>query len=102
MWQTIRVYVFFLSGATALLFVVFSFPSLTTPGSVTPTGVTAEEFETTLAIERAYCEKQPEALDCQCFTAVAGQVLSHRAPQVPQARYADPQDLARGQAKDSC
>ena len=102
MWQILRVYLFFIAGGASVLFVVFSFPALTTSGPVSPTGVSQEVFEETLAAERAYCEQQPEALDCQCFTAVAGEVLSHQSVRVPRARYADPQDLARGQARDSC
>ncbi len=90
-----------LAGA-GVVFTVFSFPALTTGGGFVVPGATEAEFEAVFSQELSYCERQPGDINCQCFANVSGVILADNAPRVPGARYADKQDLARGQAANSC
>ena len=86
-----------------VLYVIFLMPPLTNGDSgMSSTEVSEAEVAAIRASERAYCEAQPDAVDCQCFAQKSGAVRSHRAPQVPGMFYADQQQLARGQATQGC
>lgn len=86
-----------------IIYVIFMMPPLTNPDSaLSSTGTSAAQVEAIMVTERAFCERQPEAVDCRCFAKRAGAVLSHNQPQVPGATYANRQQLARGQAMRSC
>ncbi|MEL6619864.1 MAG: hypothetical protein AAFP16_13370 [Pseudomonadota bacterium] len=102
MLKEYRLYALMTLVGAGCLAVVFSFPALTTPEGPLGTGRSADEIEAVLAQERAFCEAQPQSIDCRCFVDVAGTVLLHNEPRVPGATYADKQDLARGQATDDC
>lgn len=88
--------------SAAVIVLVFSFPSLTTRDNANTSGLTQVELEAVFDKELSFCESQPEDINCQCFASVSRVILSDNEPRVPGARYADKQDLARGQATDSC
>ena len=81
---------------------IFAFPPLIPGGPGVSTGMTEAEYDTLLRREVGYCRNLPGRVDCACFARVSGMIQSHDAPKVPDARHADRQELARGQAKGSC
>ena len=86
-----------------VLYVIFLMPPLTNgDSSLSSTGVSEAEVAAIRAEERAFCQAQPEAVDCRCFAQKSGAVRSYSSPQVPGAFYADQQQLARGQALAEC
>ncbi len=97
-----RIPLFGCAGLGTVIYVISFMPPLTSGNGPTSGDLSEEAFEATLAAERAYCLNQPEALDCQCFARQSGAILSHSAPRVPGAFYADKQSLARGQARRGC
>lgn len=100
--QDYRILLFAVLFGGAVIAVVFSFPALTTGGGTTAAGVSQADFEAAFSQELSYCQRQPQALDCQCFAGISGTILADNQPRVSGARYADKQDLARGQATSSC
>jgi hypothetical protein len=86
-----------------LLYIIFLMPPLTSSdASLSSEGVSEAEVAAIRAEERAFCQAQPEAVDCQCFAQRSGAVRSYSAVKVPGAVYADQQELARGQAISGC
>lgn len=86
-----------------VLYVIFLMPPLTNgDSSLSSTGTSEAEVAAIRASERAYCEAQPDAVDCRCFAHKSSAVRSHSEPQVPGMFYADKQQLARGQAIQGC
>ncbi|WP_299628303.1 hypothetical protein [uncultured Tateyamaria sp.] len=97
-----RMFLYAVLVGGAIIGVVFSFPSLTTGGGTLSAGVSQAEFEAAFGQELAYCQAQPDAVDCRCFANISGLILADAEPRVPGARYADKEELARGQAARSC
>lgn len=90
-------------GSGGLLYLIFLMPPLTSGDSgLSSKGVSEAEVTAIRAEERAFCQRQPAAVDCQCFSRKSGAVRSYSSPQVPGAVYADQQQLARGQAISGC
>lgn len=50
----------------------------------------------------AYCRQNLSGVDCACFAAKAGEVLSKPHEPIQGFSYADRWQLARGQAGESC
>ena len=98
----VRILLYAVLVGASVIALIFSFPSLTTPDVASISGGTKEELEAVFDQELSFCESQPDNINCQCFANISRVILSDNEPRVPGARYADKQDLARGQAADSC
>ena len=54
------------------------------------------------ASSASYCEANLSGVDCACFVNAAEQVLNHKTEHAIGWRYADPWELAKGQASEAC
>ncbi len=97
-----RIVVFVLFVGTAVVFVVFSMPALTSGGNQGSSGVSQAEFDAVFTQELAYCRAQPDAINCRCFANRSGIILTYKQPKVRGAVYAEKSALARGQAAQGC
>lgn len=97
-----RILFYAVLASAAVIVLVFSFPSLTTRDDTNLSDPTSVGLDAAFAQELSFCASQPEDINCQCFASVSSRILSDNEPRVPGARYADKQDLARGQATNSC
>ncbi len=97
-----RILFYAVFASAAVIVLVFSFPSLTTRDDASLSDPTGVGLEAAFSQELSFCASQPEDIDCQCFANLSSRILSDNEPRVPGARYADKQDLARGQATNSC
>ena len=88
--------------STAVILGIFSVPPLTSGGTRTKNGVSQATFDATVSQELAYCQTQPEDINCRCFANISVAILTHNEPRVLGATYADKQELARGQAGHTC
>ncbi|WP_299722779.1 hypothetical protein [uncultured Tateyamaria sp.] len=100
--DNLRILIYAVLAGAAIVAVVFSFPSLTTPDGGGGTGADQVQFEAIFAQEMSHCQSQPEDIDCQCYASISGTIQSDTATRVPRAQYAGKQDLARWQAGESC
>ncbi|MEP5728506.1 MAG: hypothetical protein ABJL67_03930 [Sulfitobacter sp.] len=97
-----RISIYVLAAAASIVYAVSWMPSLTNGGNAGSGGISEAEFETLMIDEQAYCERMPQSINCECFAKRSSLIQSHRPPRVPTATYANPQDLARGQAEQAC
>lgn len=102
MLQNFRIIFYAISVGATVVFIVFSFPALTTRDGVGTSEAAREEFEALFSQELSFCELQPNDMNCRCFASISRTILADDAARVPGARYADKHDLARGQAGHSC
>ena len=102
MLHDFRILCFAMMVSAAVISIVFSFPALTTRDGIGASETTQADFEAVFSQEYSFCEGQPEEINCQCFASVSRTILADNGPRVRGARYANKQDLARGQAADSC
>jgi hypothetical protein len=96
------IYIGMILFGSAILYGVFLFPALTSGGNAKSTNVSQLEFDAVVGQELEYCRTQPDGINCECFANISGNVLVHDTPRVFGVFYADQQDLARGQAANSC
>ncbi len=85
-----------------VIYGIYIFPPLTDGGSANTSGINQVEFDAVIAQELTHCRDRIEDADCSCFANISGNILTHRAPDIPGAVRADRLELARGQATQSC
>ena len=94
-----------LSLASVLIVIgIFQFPSLTPRGEDTLLTAQESKLLKVMEKERDHCLSLPnaESINCRCYSKISGLVSVHETPKAAGAFYADQQDLARGQASNSC
>ncbi|MDF3500563.1 MULTISPECIES: hypothetical protein [unclassified Sulfitobacter] len=102
MHYNFRILFFMLIGGAAVVYGVFQVPPLTSGGSGGASGANEAEFNAAVSEELAFCQAQPDAVNCRCFATKSAIIRSHQQPRVPTAVYADKETLARGQAAQGC
>ncbi|MFT6022326.1 MAG: hypothetical protein ACI9PY_000435 [Ascidiaceihabitans sp.] len=102
MLKEFRMVLYLILGGSAVLYAVFSMPALTNGGTSNSLGVSQAEFDTAVTQELAFCQNQPDDINCPCFANLSGTILTDKEPRVRGAIYADKLELARGQAAATC
>ncbi len=94
-----RVPIFFLAAISLMLNVTFTLPALTEQTVFSPQDIERMSIE---QAERRYCRTSLQGVNCVCYGRVTNVVLKHDAPKMRGFVHADRQQLARGQASNSC
>lgn len=97
-----RYFVLALAAMAAILYVIFLVPPLTSGGGTLIPGVTEAELAKAVTTEREHCQTNEPDVNCACFANKSGLIKSSAGPRVPGVVYADPERLARSQARASC
>lgn len=102
MLKDYRIYLYIISVTGLSLYAVSFVPALTNSGPMSSAHINEQEYTAVFDRELDYCRDQPDDINCRCFAHVSAAIQADRQPQVPNALYADKQELARWQAADSC
>ncbi|MEL7164719.1 MAG: hypothetical protein AAGL96_04535 [Pseudomonadota bacterium] len=82
--------------------IVSLFPALDSGGFSPLALIPQDEFDLLVQSEQDHCDAFLDGVNCKCFGDVSGIIQADQTPRVPDAFYADRQDLARWQAADKC
>ena len=91
-----------LLAMSAVLYLIFLFPPLTSGSGLLFQGTTQEELAAGIRAERVFCEAEVDGVDCACFALKSGIVKTTTGQRIPDMVYADQDTLARLQASESC
>lgn len=102
MLQDYRIALAIIAATGFAVYGVSHFPSLTTVDSPAPNAADPARAAAIFGRELAYCQENAADLDCRCFADISGAIQARERARLSGWVYADKQELARWQARDSC
>ena len=99
MASDVAIAVYVAAGVGAAIGTGFMFQPMTVGSGL---GSTNEKTVAAAQAEQDYCQSELSGVNCACFSRMAAHIKTDTRPKVENIIYADKEELARGQAKDTC